>query len=386
VIDLFDRPGLYVHIPFCRRRCAYCSFASGVYAPADAEAYLGALRKEGDERARGRAFGTVYLGGGTPTVLPDDRFAALLEMVRAWLPEPPVEWTVEANPGTLTPGKIAAMTERGVHRLSLGVQTFRPEGYTALGRAGTPEEVAEALGLARASGLEWSLDLISGWAGQTDAAWEEDLRLAGDSGANHVSVYALTLEADSPLARRGMTMLDNDAERRRWDAADRLLGEAGLRRYETGNFARPGFEAKHNLGCWRGGDSVGLGASAQSHERGRRFANVSDAAEYVRRMDAADAAATRRGAEPPPGRGAEDFTETLAPDAKAREGFVFWLRLRAGVPVDLFARRFGRTPEALYGTALAEWLERGALLREGGVFRLSDERYPVADEVFAALV
>ena len=264
---------LYVHIPFCRSRCAYCDFVSeaiGAHLRSGrVERYLETLRAELAERGGDSPLETVYVGGGTPTALPRDLLSPLLTEIGARL-APGGEFTIEANPGTLDTALLEELAEFGVTRLSLGVQSFSPELRAALGRQVKQQELAGSLeSIARVAWKEWNLDLVFGIPGQNWELARDDLRAAADAGPAHISLYDLTYTAgyEDWLARnadagaRGVASAMAEAH---YAEAVSLLEDAGYRRYEISNFALPGHECRHNRSYWRGEDYVGIGAGAVS--------------------------------------------------------------------------------------------------------------------------
>jgi oxygen-independent coproporphyrinogen-3 oxidase len=296
---------LYVHIPFCRSRCAYCDFASepvGPHARAGrVEEYVGALLRELDERAaawrpgaaRGDAtrpgaelFETIYMGGGTPTVLPHDLLLEIVEGLAARL-APGGEFTVEANPGTIGADLLARLAAGGVTRLSLGVQSFAPAARTALGRRVKDSEVTCALeAIAAAGWREWNLDLVFGIPGQAWVDSRADLDGAVAAGPTHISLYDLTYSpeyeqwTDARLGAGASRAAGVVAEQRYAEAVGRLEA-AGYRRYEVSNFARPGHECRHNLAYWGGEDYLGLGAAAVSTVGTERRTNPATVTDYL---------------------------------------------------------------------------------------------------------
>jgi oxygen-independent coproporphyrinogen-3 oxidase len=288
---------LYVHIPFCRSRCAYCDFASeplgarGSYG--GAQDYVAALRNELSERADARLgaatardFETIYVGGGTPTVLPADLLLPLLGDLVARLAQGG-EFTIEANPGTIAVGLLKTLAAAGVTRLSLGVQSFAPAGRAALGRRVTQAEIEGALRAIEAAGWsEWSLDLVFGIPGLSWRETAADLDLAVAAGPEHISLYDLTYSpayqrwVDAELGAGAREAAGAVAERHYAEAVARLEA-AGYRRYEVSNFARPGHECWHNLAYWQGEDYLGIGAAAVSTVGAERRTNPASVADYL---------------------------------------------------------------------------------------------------------
>jgi oxygen-independent coproporphyrinogen-3 oxidase len=269
--------GVYVHVPFCARRCGYCDFTTYTAAElggggdraefrrwAIAEIAL-ARRSTGPREAA-----SVYFGGGTPTLLSSEDLAAVLAAIReAWPLAPDAEVTVEANPDSVTEAGIAELARAGVNRLSVGMQSAVPRVLAVLDRTHRPEHVERAVDVAGAAGLETSVDLIYGAPGETMAEWEASLRAAIRTGVGHLSIYALTLEPTTPLARRiargDLPALDEDGQASKYELADALLGSEGFAWYEISNFARSAAQrSRHNLGYWRGADWWGVGPGAHS--------------------------------------------------------------------------------------------------------------------------
>jgi len=273
---------LYIHIPFCASKCAYCDFASYPGREGDWARYFGALWKElEDWRAALAGYGvaTVFFGGGTPTLVDAGYIEETLARARAVAPfMEGAEITLEGNPGTLTPGKLAAYRRAGVNRLSLGAQSFDDELLKSLGRIHTAEQVSEAVEMARQAGFEnINLDLMYALPGQGMVQWRDTLDAALALGVPHISAYSLIVEAGTPMERRvasGEAVLPEDETVNAMQReAIRFLARAGLGRYEISNYARPGFECRHNLVYWSRGEYLGLGCAAHSLFGGCRFHN-----------------------------------------------------------------------------------------------------------------
>jgi len=345
---------LYLHLPFCASRCGYCAFVVETGSLAMRDAYADALLAElALESGRLGELETVYLGGGTPTLMRPRRLGRLLDAIRPRLADR-AEVSVEANPETVDRRALRELRAMGVTRLSVGVQSFQPALLAALDRAATPQQARDVVGCARAAGFEdVSIDLIFGIPGQTPADLEADLAEALALAPDHVSWYELELKPGSALARRGLPALDEDEGA---DAYRRIvagLEDAGYRWYETANFARPGRECRHSLAYWSAADYVGLGIGAVSTAGGRRWRNRPALAPYV--------AALGEGREPP------RTLEPLDLDDLRRERWMLGLRLAEGLdpawagPPD--------HPEALGRLAAAGLLRAGeeavALTREG---------------------
>lgn len=281
---------IYLHIPFCARKCEYCDFASFVRDEACWAQYLLALEDEINRAARryGRLrVSTVYFGGGTPSLLPGDAVMRLTAMLRAiFFLDEDAEITVEANPGTLTPEKLRDYRASGVNRLSLGAQAGQDALLQALGRIHRAADIGQAVAWARAAGFaNLSLDLMYALPGQSTKDWVETLKMALALAPEHLSCYSLIVEPGTPLARAvaaGELIPPGEEESLQMQrAAVRILGRRGYQRYEISNYARPGFACRHNLVYWRRGDYLGLGCAAHSLMDGARFANTASLDDYL---------------------------------------------------------------------------------------------------------
>jgi len=302
--------GVYLHVPFCRVRCGYCDFNTytatelrGVRQDSYAETLSGevALARGVLERAGAlRPASTVFIGGGTPTLLPAGDLARMLGDVRsAFGLMPGAEITVEANPDTVT-GEVAdTLAAAGVTRLSIGMQSSVPHVLAALDRTHDPENVATAVSTARAAGLAVSLDLIYGAPGESLEDWTRSLESALAQDPDHVSAYALIVEEGTPLHRRirrgELVAPDDDLQADMYEAADARLGAAGYDWYEVSNWARtPANRSQHNLNYWRSQDWWGFGPGAHSHVGGLRWWNVKHPAAYAQRLAAGESPAAGR--------------------------------------------------------------------------------------------
>jgi putative oxygen-independent coproporphyrinogen III oxidase len=282
--------GLYVHVPFCVTRCGYCDF--NAYAGLDhlRSPYVAALVRQADLAVpewADETFVSVFVGGGTPTTLDAVDLNMLLSRLRSTLDvEPDAEVTIEANPDTVDVAKLSALLDAGYTRLSMGAQSFDRAVLAALERLHDPESVSRAMHAARAAGYaNVNLDLIYGANGETLQSWERTLRATVDLRPEHVSAYALTIEPSTPLGRkvqRGVVPAPNgDVQADMFEVACDVLGAAGYHHYEVSNWAKPGFECRHNLGYWERRPYLGLGAGAHSYRDNRRWWNVRPPEEYL---------------------------------------------------------------------------------------------------------
>lgn len=327
---------LYVHVPFCVRKCGYCAFHSGPFSAPEAERYVGLVLNELD--CRGQALGrrtveTVYIGGGTPSLLTPAQIGAILEGAASRFDlEAGAEITLEANPeSALKTGFLAEVRTLGVNRLSLGVQSLRDDLLATLGRSHDAARARLAAQAAREAGIEnLSLDMIWGLPGQDVSAWLADLAGIVALAPEHVSCYGLSLEEGAPLAESvdaGRLFLPDEEEgARMYLEGSAFLESEGYGHYEISNYARPGRESRHNRGYWSGRDYLGLGPAAVSTLDGRRWANPAGLDEYVRTV----AVGVER-----------EGTEVLTADVRRQEMVMLALRTRDGLDLQEFMAATG---------------------------------------------
>jgi putative oxygen-independent coproporphyrinogen III oxidase len=314
--------GVYVHIPFCARRCDYCAFAAWDDRHHLTGRYLAALRTEAERAGPGLPpLTSVFVGGGTPSMVPPGGLLAVLDALSL---APGAEVTVECNPDTVTPALLDAYADGGVTRISLGVQSMVPHVLEALGRTHDPDNVRRAVEAVRAVGLgSFNLDLIYGGAGESVADWRRTVEEALALDPPHVSAYGLTVEPGTALADDPRRHPDDDDQATKYEVADDLLSAAGLDWYEVSNWCRPGHDCRHNRLYWSQGEYLGLGCAAHSHRDGRRWWNVRTPERYV---DAVES-----------GGSAEAAGERLEPDDRRIESLQLALRTRDGVPAEALA-------------------------------------------------
>lgn len=387
VVDPARQVSLYLHIPYCVKKCGYCDFNSYAGARAgEMAAYVAALEQEMAGWAERLAAAgpytvpTCFVGGGTPTLLPGELLARVLTRARKLFPlAPDAEVTVEANPGTVDveSDKLAQARSAGANRLSFGVQAFQDRVLLGLDRFHSAAEVYAAVAAARAAGFaNLNLDLMYGLPGQDLADWQETLREAVGLAPEHISAYSLMIEAGTSfhvLYHRGQLELPAEAVEDAMDqAAGEVLAAAGYERYEVSNYTRPGRQCRHNLVYWRNGEWLGLGAGAHSHLDGRRFWKVKLPPAYIRLL--------RDGQSP------EDGGETPTAVQQMAETMIMGLRLTDGVAEREFHRRFGRSLDQAYGGVGARLEADGLLTRSGGAWRLTERGRRLGNRVWAAFL
>lgn len=352
---------LYFHIPFCVRKCYYCDFLS---APADEgtkTAYMAALQQEVLERApecKGRAVTSLFFGGGTPSTVEAEQLAGLLQTVKEQFAlAEDAEITVEVNPGTVDRRKLEVYRRAGVNRLSIGLQSADDRELETVGRIHTWEQFREAWQAAAEAGFKnLNVDVMSALPGQTCESFLHTLEsvLALRPAPAHISAYSLIPEEGTPLmeqiARGRLVLPDEDADREMYRAAKRVLGQAGYRRYEISNYARPGYECRHNCGYWSRRDYLGFGIGAASLMDTVRFKNGSDLQAYLRSPA-----------------GCREEVQSLSPGEQMEEFLFLGLRMTEGVSAEEFADCFGEEMDFVYGEVirrntadgLLEWRECG---------------------------
>jgi len=370
---------LYVHVPFCVKKCAYCDFNAYSGLGDLAEGFVEAICKEIEaSHERGKPVETCFFGGGTPTYLEADQLARILTALRsAFAVAHNAEITSEANPSTADAEKFAAMREAGFNRLSIGVQAFDDRLLAAVDRTHTADEAEVAIRAARTAGFEnISLDLMFGLPTQTREDWDATLDSAINLGTEHISVYALTLEPGTRFERLhagGKLNLPTESDELwMYERAIERLTEAGFEHYEVSNFARPGFRARHNLVYWRNGEYRGFGPGAVSYIAGRRWTNEKYPARYNRKVrDEADLAVE---------------SERLDPPAALAESLMLGLRLREGIALDPLRMRFGIDPLIHFESTLQKLSSKGWLEVTTDRLRLTHQGLLFANDVFLELL
>jgi oxygen-independent coproporphyrinogen-3 oxidase len=401
-----DALGLYLSIPFCRSKCVYCNFASGVYPAGEHARYVDRLIEdlaaacgwaEQIGAALPRRVDTVYLGGGTPSLLAPELIARLFAAVRAHFDlDPGAEITVECAPGQLADETLAALAALGVNRVSLGVQSFLDREAALSGRLHNRAVVLEDLRRLRAAGIaNLSLDLIAGLPGQSFASWEESLAVLVGTGVPHASVYMLEVDEDSRLGREVLAhgaryhadlVPSDDAIAQMYSRAIETLAQAGLEQYEISNFSRPGFSSRHNLRYWQRRPYLGLGLDASSMLRGldgvasgRLCASAPDLRTWedavLRSTTTGDLQAYLAGHEPVE-------TAWLTREQQHEEAWFLGLRMNAGVEIAALEREFGPAMVALALQAAARLAESGLVLSDGSSVRLTAQGRLLSNNVF----
>jgi oxygen-independent coproporphyrinogen-3 oxidase len=397
--------GLYISIPFCRSKCTYCNFASGVYPAKDHERYVARVIE--DMRAAPawsaqmgvhlpRRVDSVYFGGGTPSLLSPDLIRQLFAAMRADLDfDPNTEITVECAPGQIADDTLESLAACGVNRVSLGVQSFIDREAQVSGRLHSRAIVIEDLRRLRAAGISnINLDLIAGLAGQTAASWDESLSVLIDAGTPHASIYMLEVDEDSRLGREMISggsryfsslVPTDDAIAEMYQHAIARLAVAGLRQYEISNFSRPRHPSRHNLRYWQRQPYLGLGLDASSMLYALPEA-ADTTAPYILRSSVVDDLNEFLGGPTPAGQAptATALVETawLSPDRQLEEAWFLGLRINAGVSLAALRREFGRAPVAQALPTISRLVEEGLLASDGKTVRLTAQGRLLSNDVF----
>jgi oxygen-independent coproporphyrinogen-3 oxidase len=378
-----DRPAwlwpraAYIHVPFCAHHCGYCDFAVAAGQDHLIDLYVEAVAAELAGLGAPAPVDTVFLGGGTPTHLSAAQLDRLLAAVTHWLPlQPGGEFSVEGNPESVTADKVTVLADRGVNRVSLGVQSFRPDLLARLDRAHSPAHVGPALDRVRRRIANVSLDLIFGVPGQSAADWAADLDAALAFDPDHVSTYGLTYETGTRLwkrRRRGEVVPVPEAdELAMYELAMDRLPAAGLDQYEVSNFARPGRRCRHNETYWANEAYFGFGVGAARYVHGRRELNRRDTADYVRRVLSGESPTFQ--------------SECLPPEESARETAAVQLRRTAGVLRDRYRDQTGFALDDLTAGRVAAYAAEGLLEDDGSAVRLTRRGRCLADALVVKLV
>lgn len=376
---------LYIHIPYCISKCPYCDFNSHVVSEIPEIRYTDALLRELDhyssaEDWRGRAVQSIFFGGGTPSTFKPASIGKILARIAAAFPmQAGCEVTLEANPGTVDQENFFGYRDFGINRISVGIQSFQPRLLKFLGRAHSADEARRALEVVTRAGFDnFSCDLIYANPGQTLSDMAADLDEAITFTPPHLSAYNLTFEEGTPFGHeyRSGTMkpLNEDDEIAMAETIEPKLNEAGLRRYEISNYARPGFHSRHNVNYWRGGDYLGLGAGAHSYRGsqngaifGQRWSNEKNPGRYMERIESSDEAVMDR--------------ENLDCRKAAGEFMFLGLRMTEGISIRDFRSRFDKTPIECY-SRITSWIDGGFMEERDGFLRLTRKGLLLANSIF----
>ena len=368
--------GLYLHVPFCATSCDFCAFYQVQSDRDGIRRYLDAMRSEAAEISIERGIDTCFWGGGTPGLLRAEDLGRLCDIVVERFGRPKTEWTVEMAPSTVKADKLKVLKERGVTRISMGVQSFDDGLLDKLGRQHSRKQVLKAYDMIRGFDFDSvNLDLIFAIPGQDEARLKADIRAAADLEPDHLSTYCLTFEEDTAMfvqLSEGKVSIDRELESRLYRTSWETMADLGYEQYEISNYARPGKRCAHNVNTWKMDQWIGLGPSAASQFRARRYSNVPDLAKWLEARDG-------------PESGRVDETD-LTPKLLLEDSLIFGLRMNDGVDVEGLEARFGQTLTENQRACFAVLEAEGKLERSGTCIRLTDEGRMIADAIGSELM
>ncbi len=363
--------GLYVHIPFCEAKCRYCGFYSEPIKNHAPERLVSAIIAELSEKRGQESFFTIYIGGGSPSCLPAEQLLRLVGEITSQWPKPE-EFTIEVNPGQVSKDILSRLRTAGVTRISIGAQSFNPDELTFLGRRHSASDISRAVEMARQAGFEnIGLDLIFAIPHSTLESWKNNLQSAIELGVQHISAYALTYEEGTPLQKAveagEVEPVDEETDRQMYETTIDKLEKAGFKQYEISNFARPGFECKHNLNYWANKPYIGIGPAAGSYWQGNRTLNIADIKKYIEAIEQ--------------GTTVTDESETPDNTQIACETAVLNLRRRCGIILDEFEKQTGFDAMKLFAEPIGRYRELGLIEATDGRLFLTRDALPIADSV-----
>lgn len=364
---------IYIHIPFCVKKCDYCDFLSGPSGPEEQSDYVQALLREIDavKEGKGRSVSSIFIGGGTPSVLDAGFIGEILNRIRnKFQIQNDAEITIEANPGTADYGKLQAYRDYGINRLSIGLQSPDDRELKILGRIHNYEQFLETYKKARKAGFDnINVDLMSAIPDQTYKGWEKNLRTVAELEPEHISAYSLIIEEGTPFAARQLNLPDEDTEYNMYEATARILKEYGYKQYEISNYAKRGMACRHNVGYWTRQDYLGFGLGASSLYGKERFSNTADRKKYLENSFSPELIRER---EP-----------ILSREDEMAEFMFLGLRMTEGVARTDFEQIFGCCIEQIYGDVLKKYESMGLLQEKNGRIFLSRVGIHVSNSVMA---
>lgn len=364
---------LYIHIPFCERKCFYCSFVVSVGQKERMNDYCASIILE-MQKYKNKRIQSIYLGGGTPSLLNQSNLENLTAAIyKNFLVDEAAEFTMEANPRDLDKQKLQTIRKVGVNRLSIGAQTFHDRHLKYLGRIHDSKDIFDTLNLVRsASFSNVSLDLIFGLPGQTTEEIEDDLQSIIGLKPQHVSLYSLTIEKNSRFFVKDVELHDSQLQAEHYQLVVNAMNASGLKQYEVSNFAQSGYESKHNSNYWLDGEYIGLGIGAHSYVGGRRFWNISKLHDYIAKAKL--------------GESVEEGSQMLAVNERMMDALLFGLRMNRGVNLADIERKYGQSFDTEVRRKLHEFHQGGWIILDDHHCRASDSGRAVLDELAARLI
>ena len=359
---------IYVHIPFCVKKCNYCAFNSKVSNDEEISAYVDALISEINASARFHSLSSLYFGGGTPTTL---KISQLKKIIDALKIDGAAEITIEANPGTVDENYLKNLREIGFNRLSLGVQSFNDELLKILGRIHDSKTALETIQTAKKFFDNISIDLMYGLPYQKLSDVQNDIKIAVAQDIQHISIYGLEIEDGTNFGKlyaSGKLILPDDEEKM-YDYIIENLPRAGFQRYEISNFAKENFESRHNLGYWTGAKYLGFGAGAHSYNGKTRTSNIRDVATYIKKIRSGESVSL--------------LEEIISPKAAIEEFCFLGLRTAKGLSIETFYKKFGKDIFEIYGAVIEKYLKLELLNFSDGRIFLTPQGMKLGNIVFA---
>lgn len=363
--------GLYIHIPFCVKKCSYCDFVSVSGCEDKFNLYIDAVLKEAEEY-KGEGINTVFIGGGTPTILPPMLIERLLKGINSvFYISPDAEITCESNPGTITDDKLSALINGGVNRMSVGVQSFNDDELKAVGRIHDAEIAYDTVCRLNSKGMKnINIDLMTALPSQTPESLAKTLKKAAELPITHISAYSLIIEDGTPLeaeySKGNIILPDDDTDREMYRYTVEYLNSKGFNRYEISNFAKNGFECQHNIKYWDCEEYIGLGAAAHSYIGNRRFSNSSDISEYMNENKRNE--------------------EILTLNDEISEFMMLGLRKSSGVSEAEFKRKFKTEMTDVFNKEFVKFTELGLMENKNGFYRLTDRGIDVSNSVMCEFI
>ncbi len=384
--------GLYIHIPFCKKKCEYCDFKSYAGKENLIDEYMKWLNYEIKEVGEGNQYDyeagrddlaivkTIYIGGGTPSVVDSKYILQIMDCIKEnYLVAEDVEVTIEINPGTVNEEKLSTYKKSGINRLSIGLQETHNDLLKTLGRIHSYEDFLTTYQLARDVGFQnINVDLMLGLPGQTIADLEESLDRIIELNPEHISVYSLIIEENTPfyekLNENKIILPEDEAERKMYWLTKQKLERAGYIHYEISNFAKKGFESRHNLSCWNQEEYIGFGVAAHSYTNNVRYSNIDKIEEYITNFDS--------------NKQNENFVfhEKQNKESKMKEFMMLGLRKIEGISIQKFKSEFGENPIFIYRKELEKLVEEGLLEIDGDVIKLTNKGLDLANLVWEEFV
>lgn len=364
---------LYIHIPFCVKKCQYCDFLSGPSDQETRDRYIEALLAEirAVQNAERYEIVSVFIGGGTPSVLKAEAIASVMEAIyRKFSFSADAEVTIEANPGTVDLEKLTIYRRTGINRLSLGLQSTDPDELKMLGRIHSYEDFIQSYQQAREAGFDnINIDMMFAIPGQSGEAWRQHLHQVAELKPEHISAYSLIIEEGTPFAQRELDLPDEDTEYQMYEDTAAVLEEYGYQQYEISNYAKKGHVCRHNIGYWKGTEYLGLGLGASSLYEEKRFSNTAKMQEYLKFSGSAECIR-------------KDVVELSRKD-RIEEFMYLGLRMTEGISEMDFEQNFGEKLGDVYGTVLQKYKKTGFLEKIGTNWRFTRKGIHVSNHILA---